>query len=180
MVRNLSTRVQHGLTLLENLADSRPSSEDWLAARRAEQKPLRSFRISGHRPLNPFKAGSSEGGRGPAAPRPVRKGKCGWRSSRSVAASEVHRGNAGARRPARVVPRADDGAVAADGADSAEALSAAGDRVAGHGEVSGRGSGPGRERGSERGVCRAARLPARRSRCGTFTGGVGPGSGGRW
>jgi uncharacterized protein (DUF58 family) len=54
-VRNLSTRAQRGLTLLENLADSRPSSAAWLAARRAEQKLLRSFRISGHRPLNPFK-----------------------------------------------------------------------------------------------------------------------------
>ena len=54
-VRNLSTRVQNGLTLLENLADSRPSFEAWMAVQRAERKLLRSFRFSGHRPLNPFK-----------------------------------------------------------------------------------------------------------------------------
>jgi uncharacterized protein (DUF58 family) len=54
-VRNFSTRVQNGLTLLENLADSRPSFEAWMAVQRAEQKLLRSFRFSGHRPLNPFK-----------------------------------------------------------------------------------------------------------------------------
>ena len=46
VVRNLSTRAQNGLTLLENLADSRPSFQDWLAVQRAEQKLLRSFRFS--------------------------------------------------------------------------------------------------------------------------------------
>jgi uncharacterized protein (DUF58 family) len=40
---------------MENLADSRPSFAAWMAVQRAEQKLLRSFRISGHRPLNPFK-----------------------------------------------------------------------------------------------------------------------------
>jgi uncharacterized protein (DUF58 family) len=55
VVRNLSRRVQNGLTLLENLADSRPSFAAWMAVQRAEQKLLRSFRFSGHRPLNPFK-----------------------------------------------------------------------------------------------------------------------------
>jgi hypothetical protein len=55
VVKNLSPRVQNGLTLLENVADSRPSFAAWMAVQRAEQKLLRSFRIGGHRPLNPFK-----------------------------------------------------------------------------------------------------------------------------
>jgi uncharacterized protein (DUF58 family) len=54
-VKNLSTRVQNGLTLLENLADARPTFEAWMAVQRAEQKLLRSFRFSGQRPPNPFK-----------------------------------------------------------------------------------------------------------------------------
>ena len=55
VVKNLSARVQNNLTLLENLADSRPSFAAWIAVRRAEQKSLRSFRFSGHLPLNQFK-----------------------------------------------------------------------------------------------------------------------------
>jgi len=55
MVRNLSTRPQNGLTLLDNLADAPPSFKDWMAVQRAEKKVLRSFRLSGHRLLNPFK-----------------------------------------------------------------------------------------------------------------------------
>ena len=55
VVKNLSARVQNNLTLLENLADSRPAFATWIAVRRAEQKSLRSFRFSGHRPLNQFK-----------------------------------------------------------------------------------------------------------------------------
>jgi uncharacterized protein (DUF58 family) len=55
VVKNLSARVQNNLTLLENLADSRPAFATWMAVRRAEQKSLRSFRFSGHRPLNQFK-----------------------------------------------------------------------------------------------------------------------------
>jgi uncharacterized protein (DUF58 family) len=55
VVRNLSRRGQNGLSLLENLADPWPSFKEWLAAQRAEQKVLRSFRFSGRRSLNPFK-----------------------------------------------------------------------------------------------------------------------------
>jgi uncharacterized protein (DUF58 family) len=55
VVRNLSTRVQNSLTLMENLADFRPSFAAWMAVQRAEQKLLRSFRFSGLRPRNPFK-----------------------------------------------------------------------------------------------------------------------------
>ena len=55
VVKNLSRRGQSGLSLLENLADPWPSFQEWLAVQRAEQKVLRSFRISGRRSLNPFK-----------------------------------------------------------------------------------------------------------------------------
>ena len=68
VVKNLSTRSQDGLTLLENLADSRPSFTDWMAAQRAEQKLLRSFRLSGHRPLNPCKVAVVEDADVPSIP----------------------------------------------------------------------------------------------------------------
>ena len=56
LVKNLSRRTQSGLTLLEDLADSRPSFNEWLAVHRAEQKLIRSFQVSGRLRLNPFKA----------------------------------------------------------------------------------------------------------------------------
>ncbi len=55
VVKNLSSKTHSGLTLLENLADPRPSLEDWVALQRAEQKLLRSFQFSTHRPTNPFR-----------------------------------------------------------------------------------------------------------------------------
>ncbi len=55
VVKNLSERTQSGLTLLENLADPRPSFEDWVAVQRAEQKLLRSFQFSTRRAANPFR-----------------------------------------------------------------------------------------------------------------------------
>jgi len=55
VVKNLSGKAQSGLTLLENLADSRPSFEDWVALERAEQKLICSFQFSTPRPANPFK-----------------------------------------------------------------------------------------------------------------------------
>ena len=55
LVKNLSTRRHRGLTLLENLAEPEPSLAEWVAAQRAEQVLLRSFRFSAPRPLNPFK-----------------------------------------------------------------------------------------------------------------------------
>ncbi len=65
VVKNLSRRAQNGLTLLENLADPRPSFEEWLAVQRAEQKVLRSFRFSGRRSLNPFKVAMVKDACGP-------------------------------------------------------------------------------------------------------------------
>jgi uncharacterized protein (DUF58 family) len=45
VVKNLSSKAHSGLTLLENLADPRPSFEEFMARERAEQKALRSFRF---------------------------------------------------------------------------------------------------------------------------------------
>jgi uncharacterized protein (DUF58 family) len=49
-VNNLTRKTQKGLMLLENLADVRPSFDEWLAAHRAEEKHLRSWRLSHRRP----------------------------------------------------------------------------------------------------------------------------------
>jgi uncharacterized protein (DUF58 family) len=54
-VRNLTRKPQKGLTLLENLADVRPSFDEWLAANRAEEKHLRSWRLSQKRPGRPYR-----------------------------------------------------------------------------------------------------------------------------
>jgi uncharacterized protein (DUF58 family) len=48
-VRNLTPRIQAGLTLLEDLADPRPSFKEWQRTRAAEERTVRSFRI-GQRP----------------------------------------------------------------------------------------------------------------------------------
>lgn len=69
IVRNLSTRGQDGLTLLENLADPRPLFKDWMTVQLAEQKLVHSFRFSGYRPANPFRlAIVRDGAVPPAAP----------------------------------------------------------------------------------------------------------------
>lgn len=53
-VKNLSARTQTGLTLLENPEDPRPPFEEWLAFQMAENKRLRTFRVSERRRNNPF------------------------------------------------------------------------------------------------------------------------------
>ena len=55
VVKNLATKTQSGLTLLENLVDPRPSFADWVAVQRAEQKSIRSFQFSSRRFTNPFR-----------------------------------------------------------------------------------------------------------------------------
>lgn len=54
-IQNHTNKAQAGLVVLDNLADSRPPFRDWLAVQRAEQKQLRSFRVSTRRRGNPFK-----------------------------------------------------------------------------------------------------------------------------
>jgi len=55
-IKNLTHKTQAGLTLLENPADPRPSFQEWLALQIAEEKKVRSLRLS--RPqqrYNPFR-----------------------------------------------------------------------------------------------------------------------------
>src|SRR5580698_9664673 len=55
-IRNLTSHAQNDLTLLENPADPRPSFQEWLARQLAEEKKVRSLRLS--RPqqrYNPFR-----------------------------------------------------------------------------------------------------------------------------
>jgi uncharacterized protein (DUF58 family) len=68
MVRNLSAKAQDGLTLIENLADPRPSFAEWAAVQRAEQKALRSFRFTGCTSLNPFRVATVKPAAVPSLP----------------------------------------------------------------------------------------------------------------
>ena len=68
LLRNLTPHPLRGLTLLENLADSRPGFEEWLAAQLDETRQLRSFRFSEPRPLNPFKTAALKDAPVPALP----------------------------------------------------------------------------------------------------------------
>src|ERR1017187_6570398 len=54
LVKNLSSKTYDGLTLLDNLADPRPSFEDFVALERAERRALRSFRVSESQRARPF------------------------------------------------------------------------------------------------------------------------------
>ena len=68
LVTNLTRRPQRGLTLLEDLADPRPSFEDWRAALMTAQKQFRPFRLSLQRPVYVFKPAALKEATLPAAP----------------------------------------------------------------------------------------------------------------
>ena len=69
VVKNLSSKTHSGLTLLENLADPRPSFEDFVAMERAEQRALRAFRFSDSQRTTPLRLATvKEAGVPPAAP----------------------------------------------------------------------------------------------------------------
>jgi len=55
MVRNLTKKPQAGLTLLEELADPRPSFHEWYAAQRADERDMPAFRVSQGRRTHPFR-----------------------------------------------------------------------------------------------------------------------------
>jgi uncharacterized protein (DUF58 family) len=55
VVKNLTPRVQTGLTLLEDLADPRPAFPEWRAFQLAESRHARSFSLNRRRRSNPFK-----------------------------------------------------------------------------------------------------------------------------
>jgi uncharacterized protein (DUF58 family) len=56
IVKNLTTKTLADLFLLEDLADPRPSFEDWLAFKLAEQRSVRSFWYGGRLPAVPTSA----------------------------------------------------------------------------------------------------------------------------
>ena len=56
VVENLTSKPQNHLTLLEDLADPRPSYPEWLANQLAAEKHVGSFRLRPRRGINPFKA----------------------------------------------------------------------------------------------------------------------------
>jgi len=58
LVKNLSNRFQTGLTLLEDLEDPRPSFAAWHAAKVAEDRRVKSFRIAGRKHGRPFRVAS--------------------------------------------------------------------------------------------------------------------------
>jgi uncharacterized protein (DUF58 family) len=61
LVRNLTSKTQAGLVLFENLADPRPPFDEWRDLQLADQRELRSFRVSRGRNTNPFKRAAVAG-----------------------------------------------------------------------------------------------------------------------
>ncbi len=69
ILRNLGHKTETGLTLLENLADPRPQFNEWLSIQRAQNKRVRSFRLSQGQRTTPFRqAVTSESPVVPAVP----------------------------------------------------------------------------------------------------------------
>jgi uncharacterized protein (DUF58 family) len=54
-LRNLTTKTQAGLAVVENIVDARPSFQDWLAFQLAYEQRARSLRLSQGKRSNPFK-----------------------------------------------------------------------------------------------------------------------------
>ncbi len=54
-IRNLTAKPQDGLTLLENLADLRPTFPEWLAVQRANERRTGSFKVIRRGRPNPFR-----------------------------------------------------------------------------------------------------------------------------
>jgi uncharacterized protein (DUF58 family) len=55
VVSNHSRQIQKGLSLIEDMADTRPKFPEWKARQLAEQKSVRSMRIARRQRSNPFK-----------------------------------------------------------------------------------------------------------------------------
>jgi uncharacterized protein (DUF58 family) len=68
LVKNLTRKPQAGLTLLEDLQDPRPSFREWHAARVAEDRQTRSFRVSGRQHGRPFRLATLTHAAVPPAP----------------------------------------------------------------------------------------------------------------
>ena len=103
-VKNLTAKTQAGLTLLEELADPRPAFQEWLAFQLAESRRVRPFRMAQRRRKNPFRLANVKEAEVPPLPPggeaeaqvevlPLRRGNLAF-----------HRRDAGAARPAGIVP----------------------------------------------------------------------------
>jgi uncharacterized protein (DUF58 family) len=67
-LKNLTASTQTDLAILENLADARPSFQDWLAVQLAYEQRARSFRYSQGKRSNPFRQASLKITRVPSTP----------------------------------------------------------------------------------------------------------------
>jgi uncharacterized protein (DUF58 family) len=67
-VRNFGTKIQTGLTLLEELADPRPTFPEWLAFQTAESRRVRPFRVAQRRRKNPFRLATLKEAETPSLP----------------------------------------------------------------------------------------------------------------
>lgn len=68
LVKNLTPKIQSGLVLLPDLADARPSFDDWLAKQLADEKQARSFRVTQASRTNPFRIAKLKETKLPPAP----------------------------------------------------------------------------------------------------------------
>jgi uncharacterized protein (DUF58 family) len=67
-IRNLTPKIQVGLTLLDDLADPRPPFDEWLAFQLAESRRIRPFRMSQRREQNPFRVAKTRAAAIPPVP----------------------------------------------------------------------------------------------------------------
>src|SRR5204863_176647 len=67
-VKNLTAKNQTGLTLLEDVADPRPTFDEWLAFQLAEGRRVRPFRVAQRRRKNPFRIAELKAGEIPPLP----------------------------------------------------------------------------------------------------------------
>ncbi len=65
-VKNLTAKIQDGLTLIEELPDPRPAFEEWLAFQKAESRRIRPFRVAQRRRRNPFRLANVKAAEVPA------------------------------------------------------------------------------------------------------------------
>jgi uncharacterized protein (DUF58 family) len=70
-LKNLSTKPQRDLVLLENLADTRPRFPEWKAVQMADERRLRSFRFGSPRRSHPFRRALTKNAHVP----PIRPGQ---------------------------------------------------------------------------------------------------------
>jgi len=71
MLKNLTSKTQAGLVLLEDLADPRPSYREWRAVQLADERRIRSFQLNRQRRINLFRLARVK----PAEVPPVRPGE---------------------------------------------------------------------------------------------------------